>query len=316
MSAQPTAARTRRRGQLPRRLRRSQPPPLWMMARSNSPSDAGDARWPHTEKPPADSPKMVTLSGSPPNARCSRRTHSSPAAWSEAVVAEGAVVALVGERLVAQEPERPEPVVHVHHDHTSGRQVVADVELLMRRARRKPAAVDPEHDRQTLGVVGRPHADRETVVHLIGHGREPRQQRSRVLRTRPPGAVASKTPSYGRGAAAAARRCRRGLGRVGEGEEGPLQDPALGRTLARAAATRARSHRTCASAAAIGGRRSGRQQVDEELGSAGRGLHPRRWRPEAIDDRLATVQYEQRCSEEIRGPVARPRGAPEARADG
>ena len=42
--------------------------PLWRMARWNNPSARGEASSTLTDIAPADSPKRVTLSGSPPNA--------------------------------------------------------------------------------------------------------------------------------------------------------------------------------------------------------------------------------------------------------
>ena len=59
------------------------PAPLCRMARWNRPAGRRDARaaWP-TLIAPADSPKIVTRSGSPPNAATLSRTHSSAATWS------------------------------------------------------------------------------------------------------------------------------------------------------------------------------------------------------------------------------------------
>src|SRR6516164_42773 len=51
--------------------------PLVLMARWKSPAAAGEAIWSQTLDPPADSPKMVTLCGSPPKAamlRCTQRS--------------------------------------------------------------------------------------------------------------------------------------------------------------------------------------------------------------------------------------------------
>jgi hypothetical protein len=45
-----------------------------MIARSNRPAAAGEASWEHTASPPADSPAMATLCGSPPNAAMLSRT--------------------------------------------------------------------------------------------------------------------------------------------------------------------------------------------------------------------------------------------------
>ena len=52
------------------------------MALWKSPCAAGIVRSVATLMPPADSPKIVTLPGSPPNAATLLRTHSSAATWS------------------------------------------------------------------------------------------------------------------------------------------------------------------------------------------------------------------------------------------
>ncbi len=44
--------------------------PLWTIARWKSPREPREIRWASTERPPADWPAIVTLRGSPPNARC------------------------------------------------------------------------------------------------------------------------------------------------------------------------------------------------------------------------------------------------------
>ena len=56
--------------------------PLSPMARWNRPCESGDAMSALTAKEPADSPKIVTLPGSPPNAAMFFFTHCSAATWS------------------------------------------------------------------------------------------------------------------------------------------------------------------------------------------------------------------------------------------
>ena len=56
--------------------------PLSPMARWKRPCARGDAISALTENEPADSPKIVTLSGSPPNAAMFALTHSRAATWS------------------------------------------------------------------------------------------------------------------------------------------------------------------------------------------------------------------------------------------
>ena len=56
--------------------------PLSPIARWNSPRASGDAMSALTENEPADSPKIVTLPGSPPNAAMLSCTQRSAATWS------------------------------------------------------------------------------------------------------------------------------------------------------------------------------------------------------------------------------------------
>ena len=56
--------------------------PLWPIARWKRPAASGVAMSVFTLQEPADSPKIVTRSGSPPNAAMLSRTHSSAAIWS------------------------------------------------------------------------------------------------------------------------------------------------------------------------------------------------------------------------------------------
>ena len=58
------------------------PGTLWATARRKSPAARGMASSAATDPPPADSPKTVTRSGSPPKARMLSRTHCSAATWS------------------------------------------------------------------------------------------------------------------------------------------------------------------------------------------------------------------------------------------
>jgi hypothetical protein len=52
------------------------------MAFWNKPAASGDAIWEWVDKPPADSPKMVILAGSPPNLAILAFTHCNAACWS------------------------------------------------------------------------------------------------------------------------------------------------------------------------------------------------------------------------------------------
>ena len=56
--------------------------PLSAIAWENRPSAVGEARFAHTLAPPADSPKIVTLPGAPPNANALLCTQRIAACWS------------------------------------------------------------------------------------------------------------------------------------------------------------------------------------------------------------------------------------------
>ena len=56
--------------------------PLCTIARWKSPRAPDETIWASTDRPPADSPAMVTLSGSPPNRAMLRWTQRSAACWS------------------------------------------------------------------------------------------------------------------------------------------------------------------------------------------------------------------------------------------
>lgn len=66
------------------------PAPLWAIARRKRPSAHGIESRLATLMAPADSPKIVTLSGSPPNEAMDSRTHSSAATWSSSPRLAGA----------------------------------------------------------------------------------------------------------------------------------------------------------------------------------------------------------------------------------
>ena len=64
--------------------------PLCAMTPPNRPRARGMPSSVVTLMPPADSPKIVTLAGSPPNAAMLSRTHSSAATWSSSPRLAGA----------------------------------------------------------------------------------------------------------------------------------------------------------------------------------------------------------------------------------
>jgi hypothetical protein len=56
--------------------------PLSAIARENRPNAVGEAMFAHTLAPPADSPKIVTRPGSPPDANALFCTQRIAACWS------------------------------------------------------------------------------------------------------------------------------------------------------------------------------------------------------------------------------------------
>ena len=108
-----------------------------------------------TLMPPADSPKIVTSSGLPPNASMLSRTHSSAATWSRIPALPEPRELLAEDVVEVEEAERAEPVVDGHdHDVAVLREPGAVVDRRRTGAVHERAAVDPEHHR-ALGVVER-----------------------------------------------------------------------------------------------------------------------------------------------------------------
>ena len=156
-------------------------PPLCTMARRKRPRAAGQPSSAATLKPPADSPKMVTLSGSPPKAAMFSCTQSQRGNLVlHAPIADQAV--RIGELPVPEEAQRTQSVVDRDHDGVAvADQVAASVEEHRAAPRREAAAVDEHHDRPAaLRVeVRRPDIEEQAVLALrfrcvgIGRARDP-----------------------------------------------------------------------------------------------------------------------------------------------
>ena len=125
--------------------------PLWMIAALNRPFEPGATRWSHTDIPPADSPAIVTLSGSPRTRRCCLAPIAAPPAGRPAVIAD---VAGRAERRMRQETQAHQPVVDGHDDDVAAaRQAPRVVDVA--------AAVD---ERRRRGSTPRPVAARPTAA--------------------------------------------------------------------------------------------------------------------------------------------------------
>ena len=149
-SSTPSNPRTSCRGPHPAAARacRRRPAPLCAIARWNRPLRGGHAEQRRHLIAPADSPKIVTLPGSPPKAAMLSRTHSSAATWSS--MPELPTRAAAGRRRsrVSQEAERAEAVVDVTTTTSPrARERVPVVPGRGRDADANAAAVDPHHHR-------------------------------------------------------------------------------------------------------------------------------------------------------------------------
>ena len=58
------------------------------------------------------------------------------------------------QRRMGEEPQMPQPIVDGHHHHVAGRQRFAIVRRQAAGANGKPAAVQPDHNRQRLSTSG------------------------------------------------------------------------------------------------------------------------------------------------------------------
>ena len=170
--------------------------PLCRIARRNSPSARGMASRVPMLIAPADSPKTVTLSGSPPNA------------------AMFVPHPLEGRDLVEQ-PHVGDAVVEVEEalgagppvDHDADDAVASEAAAVVRRrgAELEHAALDPHHHRQPGRLrVGRPEVEVEAVLGRRGAlDRRERRRRRRPSPPRPP--MAARSASGARPAVAPPR---------------------------------------------------------------------------------------------------------------
>ena len=150
----------------------SRPPPDSMMAFWNRPGERGDDTSACTEAPPADSPKMVTFFGSPPNAAMFRCTHLRASSLIRV-----RVVALELFRMFTAQPGEGEEA-ETSNTVVEGNQNDAVLgELHSRRswigaaAEQEGAAVDPHHHRQLcvrFGCRRPPDIEIQAVLGRVG----------------------------------------------------------------------------------------------------------------------------------------------------
>ena len=133
-----------------------------MIAALNNPSEPGATRWSHTDIPPADSPAIVTLSGSPPNpAMLSLHPSQRGLLIGQAVIAD---IARRAERRMREEAQRTQPVVDRHDDDVAAARQPAGV-VDVAAAVDEPAAVNPHQNRSRLARRRwRPHIERQAVL--------------------------------------------------------------------------------------------------------------------------------------------------------
>ena len=143
--------------------------PLSPIALWKRPLVSGVATSAFTENDPADSPKIVTLPGSPPNAAMLSFTH-----FRDGDLVEQAVVAGRTRRRflrqfgVREEPEHPEAVVDRDEDDALLRERLAVVARLGPAASLEAATVDPDHHGCLGGLGGGVDVDRQAVLAELG----------------------------------------------------------------------------------------------------------------------------------------------------
>ena len=135
-----------------RRAPRACPPCRWpgspRSPARNRPLAAGTASRVATACAPALSPKIVTLSGSPPNTAMLSRTHRSAITRSRRNRLSSIVTLARRQRRQVQAAQRAEPVVHRDVHAARARQCGAVIDRRRRAAQDVAAAVDEDHHRQ------------------------------------------------------------------------------------------------------------------------------------------------------------------------
>ena len=116
--------------------------------------------------PPPDSPKIITLAGSPPNAAMFRCTQRSPSTMSRTPLFPEPAYGFARHLVEIEEAEQAETMVGLHDDHVEvTREVRAVLPAASARSRHVAAAVAVEHHRTTASVRGgRPDVEHETIL--------------------------------------------------------------------------------------------------------------------------------------------------------
>ena len=152
----PSSAANRRRTPPPRRVCPTIPlAGLSEIAWAKRPLAAGTASSVATACAPALSPKIVTLSGSPPKTAMLSRTQCNAITRSRRNRLSSIGVVAGRQRRQVQAAQRAEPVVHRHVHAALPRQRGAVVDRRRRTAEDVAAAVDEDHHRQSARRGGR-----------------------------------------------------------------------------------------------------------------------------------------------------------------
>ncbi len=169
------------------------------MAFWNRPAASGETICEWVLSPPADSPKIVTLVGSPPKSGDVGLDPLQRGLLVHQAVVARCAAALAGERRMRQEAEGAEAIVdrHDHHALSDERPGVVVIAL----AGEQRAAVDPHHDRVRADDFRRVDVEVETVFRAAGDAERARRlgamrrERARIARHIPGGRRLRRLPA-------------------------------------------------------------------------------------------------------------------------
>ena len=195
-----------------------------------------------TFPPPPDSPKIVTLDGSPPNSAMLSRTQRNAAIRSSCPALPRRCETLVGVPRHVRVAENIQPVIDRNDDDVAlGGEVVAVVDRHPGRTARVAATVHPHHHRSCRSPLRRGNPDIEAQTVLAHRGCvDPVRIRVRAAKSLHLSALISEVERTFDTAVAGRRRWRKEA--VGAGRRGGIGDAfVLGDPVDEAAAQRALS---------------------------------------------------------------------------